>query len=180
MTVWFSDHFGTDGVDDITIADPVKVISAGIGHSRLRYKRAELSSLALLATPDVLRFFTLKSGDRLHQLMLSSDGGSGVGAADFGLHLKGTSAHDGAALDADLFATAQAINSALNQVSIFSEATTLLGADRGKTLWALAAIGGGSDTVDPMLEYDFTATVTTAFTTTNTILVLEALYTSGD
>jgi hypothetical protein len=177
MSTWFSDHFGADGLNDTSLASPRIIPSAGIAHGRVRYKRAYLSGLCIAA--DVLRFFSMKSGDRLIDLMLSSDGGSTAGAINVGLHLSGDN-HDGDAVDADLFASAQAISTAMERTSIFAEATTLQHEDHGKTLWALAAIGAGSDTVDPLVSYDITGTVSTTFTDAVSILVMEAYYTSGD
>lgn len=179
MTVWFSDHYGTDGDNDTSIADPIKVVSAGISRSRVRYKRAFFTGLALDSTPDVIRFFTLKSGDRLLELLISSDGGSAAGAMDIGLYLSGTS-HDGAVVDQDLFASAQAISSAIERTAVLIEASTLQHEDHGKQLWDMAQIGAATLTADPLVNYDICGTVTTAFTTTDSILVLEAYYTSGD
>jgi len=179
MTVWYSDHYGADGDNDTSIASPPVVVPVGIKHGRVRYNRATITGLPLQTAPDVLRFFTMKSGDRLLELLLSSDGGSGAGAIDVGIYLAGTD-HTGAVVDADLFASAQAISTAIERTDIFNESAVLQHEDHGKTLWALAAIGAGSDTVDPEVLYDICGTVTTSFTTTDSILTLEAYYTAGD
>jgi len=179
MTVWYSDHFGTDGDNDTSLASPAKVVSAGISHGRVRYKRATFTGLALLTTPDVIRFYTLKSSDRIINQWISSDGGSTAGAIDIGLYLSGTN-HDGAAVDVDLFSSAQAISSAIHKTAALVESTVLQHEDAGKTLWEMAAVGDASYTVDPVVEFDVCGTVTTAFTVADSILTIECLYTSGD
>ena len=178
MTVWFSDHFGADGTADTSIATPGKITPSSINHGRIYYKRGFVEALALNSSTDVLRFFTMKSGDRLLELWISSDGGSGAGAIDIGLHLSGT-AHDGAEVDLDLFANAVTISTNIERTDAFAEANTLQHEDHGKTLWELAAIGLQTYTVDPLVNFDFTANVTTDFTTTAPKLVLEAYYTSS-
>lgn len=179
MTTWYSDHFGTDGDNDTSLADPPKIVSAGISHGRVRYKRGYFKGLALQVAPDVIRFFQLRSKDRLLELLISSDGGSDAGALDIGLHLAGTN-HDGAVVDQDLFASAQDISSAIERTDIFNESAVLQHEDHGKTLWELAAVGAASYTEDPQLVFEVTGTITTSFTTADSILVLEAYYTAGD
>lgn len=187
MTQWFSDHLslpgttaGFGGITVNTLPDPLPVVSsAGVGHGRIRYKRATITGLPLVTTPDVLRFFSMRSGDRLFELLLSSDGGSTAGAVHIGIYLAGTN-HDGAVVDADLFASAQTISTALDRTDVWTESTTLDGTDRGKALWEQAAVGAGTDTSDPDVVYDICATVSTSFTVADSELVLEAYYTSGD
>jgi len=179
MTVWYSDHFGTDGDNDTSLASPSKVVSAGVSRGRVRYKRATITGLPLQTTPDVLRFYTLKSSDRIINQWISSNGGSDAGAIDIGLYLTGTN-HDGAVVDQDLFSSAQDISTAIHKTAALVESTVLQHEDAGKTLWEMAAVGAASYTSDPGVLFDVCATVTTSFTTTDSILTLECLYTSGD
>lgn len=179
MTVWYSDHFGTDGDNDTSLPATIKTVSAGVSHGRVRYKRATITGLPLLTTPDVLRFYTLHSSDRIINQWISSNGGSDAGAIDIGLYLSGTN-HDGAAVDVDLFSSAQDISSAIHKTAALVESAVLQHEDAGKTLWAMANIGAATLTADPDVNYDICGTVTTAFTTTDSILTLECLYTSGD
>ncbi len=178
MTVWYSDHFGSDGDNDTSIASPGKVTPASINHGRIYYKRAMITGMPLNSSSDVLRFFSMMSGDRLLELMISSDGGSSGGAMDIGLYLSGT-AHDGAVVDQDLFETATVISTAIERTDVLAAGTVLQHEDHGKTLWALATVGALSLTADPLVNYDVCGTVTTSFTTTDAILVLEAYYTSS-
>ena len=178
MTVWYSDHFGADGDNDTSLPSIGKITPASVNHGRIYYKRATVTGLPLNSAPDVIRFFSLKSGDRLLELLISSDGSPGAGAMDIGLHLSGT-AHDGAVVDQDLFASAQSISTAIERTDVFNESAVLQHEDHGKTLWALATVGALSLTADPLVNYDVTGTVTTSFTTTDAILTLEAYYTSS-
>ncbi len=178
MTVWFSDHFGSDGDNDTSIAVPGKITPASINHGRVYYKRAMITGMPLDSTPDVLRFFSMKSGDRLLELMVSSDGGSTAAAMDIGLYLSGLN-HDGAVVDADVFETAQVISTAIERDDVLAAGTVLQHEDRGKTLWAMANVGAQSYTVDPLVNYDVCGLVTTAFTDADSIMVLEAYYTSS-
>lgn len=177
MTVWYSDHYGADGDNDTSKVSPPLVVPVGIKHARIRYARATITGMPLAA--DVLRFMTLRSGDRLLELMISSDGGSTAAALNFGIYLAGN-AHDGAVKDADLFASAQAISTAIERTSIFLESGTPQHEDHGKRLWELLALGDGDDTVDPVVLYDICGVVSTAFTDADSIMTLEAYYTAGD
>lgn len=189
MTQWYSDHFshsektgaGYNGNNVTTLPSPLPMIqSAGISHGRIRYKRASITGLPLVTTPDVLRFFSLKSSDRLLELYLSCDGGSTAGAVSTGLHEAGSN-HDGAVVDADLFDTAQSIASALNRQEAWAGgALANFGVNRGSYLWQQAAVGAASYTEDPKILFDVTCTVTTSFTVADSELVLEAYYTAGD
>jgi hypothetical protein len=179
MTTWYSDHYGTDGDNDTSIAVPIKTVSAGISHGRVRYKRATITGLPLVTTPDILYFYTLHSSDRIINQWISSNGGSDAGAIDIGLYTSNSN-HDGAVLDADLFSSAQAISTAIHKTAALVESGILQHEDTGKTLWEMYAVGDGSDTVDPNVNYDICGTVTTSFTTTDSILTLECIYTSGD
>jgi hypothetical protein len=118
--------------------------------------------------------------DRLYNLRISSDGGSDAGAINVGLFEAGSN-HDGTVIDADLFASALTISSAIDETEIFDESSVLSGIDRGKRMWELAAVGAASYTAAPNLVqgFEIAFTVSTTFTTTNSVIVLIADYTSG-
>ena len=177
MSTWYGTHFGVDAGTGVALTHPPKVVSNGIKHGRIRYNRAMITGLCL--STEEMRFFSMKSSDRLLELMVSSDGGSTAAAANFGVYLSGD-AHDGAVVDADLFASAQALSTAIARTDIFNESAVLQHEDRGKMLWELCAVGAGSDTVDPQVSYDICGVVSTTFTDAVSIVVLEAYYTSGD
>jgi hypothetical protein len=158
-------------------------IGAGQGHGRERIKRAYMNVGTAAGIGDELRFMQFKSGDRLHELFVLTDGGCTAGAMDLGLYLSGLN-HDGAVLDVDLFCSALVLSTATvwaaAAAEIMIESAVLTDQDRGKPLWEILAVGAGTDTVDPMLDYDLTGVVTTARTAAVTNIVVFARYTSGD
>ena len=177
MAVWYGTHFGVDAGTGNALVHPPKVVPVGVKHGRMRYNRAMITGLCL--NTEVLRFFSMKSSDRLIELMISSDGGSTAANIDIGLYLSGN-AHDGAVQDVDLFASAQAIETAIHRDDAFIESAVIQHEDRGKHLWELLTVGAGTATVDPQVSYDICGTVTTEFTDAVSIMVLEAYYTAGD
>jgi len=179
MSVWYSDHYGADGTSDNSIASPPNVVSVGVKHGRIRYARATLTGLCL--DTEVMRYLTLKSSDRILEIMISSDGGSTAAAANYGVYKAGN-AHDGAVLDADLFASAQALSTAIARTDIFNESAVLQHEDRGKQLWELVVVGADPDsyTADPQILMDICGVVSTTFTDAVSITTLEVYYTSGD
>ena len=181
MANWYSDHFGTDGSEDSSIADPLKVVSSGVNHGRYRVARGEITVLDSAAA-DVLWMFTLKSGDRLYRLENYNDGGfSASSSAELGLYTSSRT-HDGAVLDVDLFGAAIDVTTAVDTV-IDAKAETfsagaLGGEDRGKRLWEQLAVGAGSDTTDPLVNYDFCLTLNGEDDATSSTYVLIAYYVS--
>ncbi len=176
MTAVFSD----------IIADPTANTTLGVGyrapvgisHARLRTKIARVTYLAL--TTDVLRMITLKSSDRLISLELATDGACAAGAVDVGLYLSGKN-HTGAVADADMFSTALVVSTETDYVDAWLDSTLLDGVDRGRTMWALATLGAGTNyTVDPIIEFDIVLIASTNCTTTAQELTKKADYTAGD
>ncbi len=167
----------TDSADNTTLVTGYKA-DVGVSHGRGRISVGRVKYLAL--TTYVLRMIKVKSSDRLHTLELTCDGASAAGAVDIGLYLTGA-AHDGAVADANLFATAITVSSALDLTEAFVEASTLGGVDRGRTMWEIATLGGGTNyTVDPNLNFDIVIIPSTSLTTTASELTLKATYTAGD
>lgn len=183
MSRGYSNHFDTTGVSTLagttTYSDQV-ILSAGLKHARTRTSVARATvGTAGMTSGDEVRMLRLQSGDRLLRLEYASDGGATTYAANLGLYLAGP-AGDGAAVDADLFSTALALASGSALVDTFVEGGDLTDEDRGKTLWELAAIGDGTDTQDPFVEYDLVFTSTATGITVVNELLLVATYTSGD
>jgi len=175
MSTYYSDNIAVSTANTTFV--PGYRPTAGIKHARSRISTARISALAL--TTDTVRMITLQSGDRLLKLELTSNGGSDAGAIDLGLYLTG-SAHDGAVVDVDLFMSAQTTSTAIDLTDAFNESAVLDHTDRGKTMWELAAVGAGTDTIDPLVQYDIVIVPTTSFTTTASILTLIATYMAGD
>ncbi len=178
MANWYSDHFGTDGSADSTIASPTKIVHASVNGLALLVKRAEITVLDSAAA-DVLWLFTMKSGDRIYKLEQQTDGGfSASSSAELGLYAYNAN-HNGAVLDVDLFGAAQDVTSALDVVTEVFDDGALGGEDRGKELWELLAVGAGSDTSDPDSQYDFCLTLNGEDDATSSTYVLIAWYTPG-
>lgn len=178
MSVFFSDHYSTGISITALPATPVNP-DAGIAHGRKRYRRAQVTALAL--TTDTIRMITMKSSDRLINLQISSDGVSAAGAVNIGAYLTGN-LHDGVVLDADLFASAITTSSAIHRTAALVEAGTVQHESGGIPLWEMVVEGADplSWTVDPQVRIDLVITPSTSFTTTASILTLEAEYTAGD
>jgi len=179
MARYFSDHFTATGVTQTALQVPGTVTASGVNHGRIYYKRAQLTVLGLNSTTDELRFFSLNSGDRLLELWLSSDGAAGAGAVDVGLYESGRD-HTGTVVDANMFATAIDISSGLDRDEVLLEAEVLQHESHGIMMWeAVNVFSSATYAVDPLINFDVTCNVTTDFTTTAPVLVLEAYYTSS-
>lgn len=175
MAEYFSDYYAPFATD-VTALDTDHKNDAGLGHSRMRYARLKTSlSVAVTAVaPDVIRLKTVKSSDRINAIFVSSTGASTVFAANLGIYLAGLD-HDGAVVDADLFASALALNGGLARVESFAESAVLTDEERGDMLWELLGL-----TEDPKLLYDLAWTVTGAVTTATEVTIVELFYTAGD
>ena len=177
MADYFSDHYSATASSN-TIDDPRIKVAAGLSNAKIRYKRGVVTTDTDQAAADVLRFFTLKSSDRILELLLTTpgDGGTTV-TTDLGVHTK----DGGAAIDANLFATAVDINAAVARVDQFVEAGTLEQADRGKPLYVLVDEGLASAVYDndPLVDWDITGTISTENATAGAEVVLEVYYTSA-
>ncbi len=180
MATFFSDHLSSDGVNK-TAVDVAARHSAGIGHGRLRYQRATINTAGgVPAAADILRFFTLKTSDRIVE-MYATGRPATAGTMDLGVHKVGSGLHDGAVVDADLFSSALALTSALNThgvaevvLDVLQEAGTVTNALRGAALWQMAGLAS-----DPREQWDVTGTLAGSVAGTGTI-TLECFYTSGD
>lgn len=112
------------------------------------------------------------SNARLSQLLLSCDDLGTTGTADIGVYE--TTANGGAVVDADFFASAQALTTALSNVDVLGEAAganaSLDVAEREQPLWQVLGL-----TEDPRKDYDIVLTLTQATEDAGDI-ALEALY----
>jgi len=180
MTAYYSDNVSGSGAN--TTLDTQYRASVGIRHGRVRTSiaRATTSDSTGFQTTDVVRMITLKSSDRLLALAFAADGTTGNAAeVDIGVYLTGT-AHDGAVDDANLFADAADCATESDLDDIFDNHTLCDGVDRGRTMWELVTLGGGTNyTEDPNIEFDICLTPGTSFDN-DTECVLKATYTSGD
>lgn len=163
MATFYSDNYESTGAAGITAVDPTFIPAAGVASVRLSKRTGKITALAL--TTDLMRIIKdVPASTRIWGLLASANDLSAAGAFDVGVHQ--TVANGGAAVSANIFATALAKNS--NRAESFTEATTLKPTDRGKRLWELLGL-----TSDSRRTYDITATPSTSFTTTALTILLE-------
>lgn len=120
---------------------------------------------------DELRFCRIKSNAVVKQVLLSCDAITSTGAMDVGIYR--TDDDGGAVVDADFFASAQVVTSALVDSNIAHESGVYGIEDKSKPLWE--ALGLASD---PSIEYDVVGTITTDMGGAGT-LVIEVTYVDG-
>lgn len=181
MARHYSDHFHATGVVSTlagTLAlDPSVKIDAGRAGAPRMIKRARVNIGTAAQIGDEIRLCSLKSGARVYEVRLVSDGGATAFTADLGLYKSGTN-HDGAVIDADLFGSALVVSTAITYASSdqFIESTNLTDQDRGKYLWELADLGAGTYSSNPVEMWDIVLTPTVAATVAVTDLLLIVVY----
>lgn len=114
---------------------------------------AELASGDSIGSKIIL--CSVPSNARISQVLLSCDAISTTGAADVGLY--DTTENGGAAVDADFFASAQDLTSALTNSDVTHESGVFGIEDIEKPLWEALGLSA-----DPHKDYDVVATLTAA------------------
>jgi len=161
------------GVTNAT-ATPRVLNAANVANGNLRGSQG----IAAVANGDSIgstyRLFRLRSSDSVHALRLYCSAITSA-AADFGLY-DIDSVNAGAVVDADFFASAQSIASALPGSNITFEAGAAGGllTNAEKRIWEALGLSA-----DPFKEYDVVMTLTAAATAAGTV-VLRATYISGE
>ena len=163
MANQFSDHYASTTYG-LALSSPAPKVPWHLQNRHQKVARI-LLGLASGGTPaaftiaDVARMMTFKSSDRISELKVAAAGGTAV-AADLGIYLAGT-AHDGAVVDADEFASALSLAGTVTYADVFAESVAAETIRRGMPLWERLGL-----TSDPGVEYDLcflaTATLTTA------------------
>lgn len=161
--------------------------SAGFSHARLRRTYSVYSNATpyVAITNDVLVFGLFKPSDRIIDIKFFCDGAGTNGALNIGVHQVNRSNGELSltAIDADLFASARATGTAVLHgaaaATVFTEAGTLSDSDRGKALWKLADIGGGTFTADPGGIWAITG-VFTVIEDATSVYRVEIEYVAGD
>lgn len=159
--------YGSAIASDYTTLDSIPGYADAGTASRVRVARFPITVLSgrNFASGDIIRMGTLRSGDRILDIRVGNEQFPASTTVDIGLYLTNGRFHDGAVVDADLFASALDLNTARTAalVSVFGEnfATSTVGAhDAGKYLWQLADLGAATLTADPKVEYDLALTLT--------------------
>lgn len=116
---------------------------------------------------DIIALFPLSSNSVVRALLLSTDGAATAGAMDVGLYTFNKGGDTATAVDADLFASAQAITSAATRTDITNESTNFPLTSRFLPLWDTVS----GLTQDPSTSYWVCGTITTNVDATNVIAV---------
>ena len=120
---------------------------------------------------DELRFVRVRSNALIKQVLLSCDAVAVGGAMDVGVYQ--TDDNGGAVVDADHFASAQVVTSALVDSNVAHESAVYGIEDKDKPLWEALGLSA-----DPQIWYDIVGTVTTDMGGAGT-LTLEVTYVDG-
>lgn len=130
--------------------------------ARLMESCATLEAGAADASDSTYRFFSIPSNARVSQVLLSCDDLGTAGAVDVGLY--DTTENGSAVVDADLFASAQVLTTALTNSDITHESAVFGIEDSEKPIWEALGLSA-----DPNKDYDVVATVTAAPESAGTI-----------
>ena len=136
-------------------------------------------------TSDQLVLALVKSSDLCKDITFWTDGGGTGGSIDVGLYTVDLS-NNGLTLtvvDQDLFAATQVTGTPIAydaKISVFDQSTTCDDVmDRGKTFWALAALGAATYTADPGVTFAVVATPDVTVDAANE-MGFEVQYVAGD
>jgi hypothetical protein len=177
---YYSDQFATYA-QTVTARAAGYRAPASIGLARNYYKKARMnldSAVALIN--DVYVLFKQKSSDCVHTLTMSCDGLGTALILDVGIYLVNVDGTIGTVQDINLFASGIDPSTAAVDRGECLTQVTLLGTERGLPLWQQLALGAGTDTVDPKIDYYIAAAATTALTTADTVLTFELEFTMGN
>lgn len=122
-------------------------------------------------TGNILRFVRIRSNAAVRAVFLWCDAVASAGAVNVGLYQ--TLENGGAVVDADFFASAQVVTTALVRSNIAHESGVYGVEDLDKPVWEALGLSA-----DPGISYDVAATVTTDMGGAGT-LCLEVLYVDG-
>lgn len=122
-------------------------------------------------TADEIRFCRIRSNAVIKQVLLSCDAVAVGGAMDVGIYR--TDDDGGAVVDADHFASAQVVTTALVDSNVAHESGVYGVEDKDKPLWEALGLAA-----DPQIWYDVAGTVTTDMGGAGTVC-LEVTYVDG-
>ena len=163
MTQFFSNFYGKDistGVRNFNTAE-LDSWQANYPNQevRLRAPIITVPTLKDIAIGDIISIADFHSGQRINGIKISADGELGaVTTFDVGLYVAGQNGTVGAVVDVDLFETTPLDLSGIVDRGEAFVGGILVGTDRGKTLWELAAVGAATYTVDPKVEFTIALT----------------------
>ena len=145
-------------------ASPVVLSNSNIKNARMREFVGTIETNGDDSTGATYIFGTLPSNARVSQILLSVDGNNTGGTLNVGLYR--TTVDGSAVVDADLFASAQALGTILTDSNITHESGVFGIEDLEKPLWEALGLSA-----DPNLDYDLVGTIVTADDAADTISV---------
>lgn len=122
-------------------------------------------------TADLIRFVRVKSNAVIKQVLLSCDAITSTGAIDVGVYQ--TDDNGGLVVDADHFASATLVTSALVDSNVAHESGIYGIEDKNKPLWEALGLSA-----DPQIWYDITGLLTADMGGSGTVM-LEVTYVDG-
>lgn len=136
-------------------ATPPVLTNARLTKMALNESVGTAQATASASIGSTYRLARIPSNARVSEVILSSDAFDTTGAGDVGIYQ--TAANGGAVVDADFFASAVTLTSALQNTAVTHESGVFGVEDVEKPLWEALGL-----TADPMREYDVAITLTTA------------------
>jgi len=137
---------------------------------RLLNAKSAATVSATIPSGDIVRLVRVPSNARIDAVLLSTGDATTAGAIDIGVYQ--TADNGGAVVDADLFASALALTGGpFSRSDQTWESGQYTYAESCLPLWAALGLS-----VDPGVEYDIAATVTTTGNGMDTTIVLEVLH----
>jgi len=143
-------------------ASPRELSNSRISKAQLFEAVGTVESVSGDSIGSIYLMGSIPSNARVSQVLLSCDGGNTTGIADIGLY--DTTENGAAVVDADLFASAQALTSALVNSDVTHESAVFGIEDVEKPLWEALGL-----TEDPKKDYDVALTLTAASDAADTV-----------
>lgn len=145
-------------------ASPRELADAAISRGDIKEFVGAVTTNADDSIASIYVMGSIPSNARVSQVLLSCDGDATTGAADIGLYQ--TTANGGAVVDADVFASAQLLTSALANSDVTHESGVYGIEDSEQYLWQVLGL-----TVDPNIHYDVALTLTAAMDSADDIVL---------
>lgn len=152
------------------VASPVVLTDSAKSVGQLLEASSAATVSASQAQNDTIRLVRVPSNARISQVLLSTGDATSAGAINIGIWQ--TTENGGAVVDADLFASALALNGGpfLNSDQTF-ESGEYTYAESAKPLWDVLGL-----TTDPKRDYDVVAEVSTTGNGMDTTIALKVRY----
>lgn len=145
-------------------ASPRVLSNSALGKGAMQEVIGTLETTAADNVGSIYKIASIPSNARVSQVLLYCDSLGTAGAADIGIYQ--TTENGGAVVDADFFASAQALTSALNGTDVTHESGVYGLEDIEKPLWNALGLSA-----DSRRDYDISLTVTTTTVSAGTISV---------